>query len=78
MDITEFFHRPPANVIERLVEQNDYVGVCLCCGAHQDGCEPDAREYTCEACGRPAVFGASEILIAGHLGPDTDDADDEE
>jgi predicted amidophosphoribosyltransferase len=41
----------------------DNPGFCLACGADADGCEPDAREYTCEACGEPQVFGAEEILM---------------
>jgi hypothetical protein len=38
-------------------------GFCIACGAEQEGCEPDAREYECEACGKHAVYGASEILM---------------
>lgn len=38
-------------------------GFCLACGEMQDGCEPDARDYTCESCDEPCVFGAAEILM---------------
>lgn len=38
-------------------------GFCASCGADADGVEPDAREYECEACGEPAVFGAEELLL---------------
>lgn len=38
-------------------------GVCLSCGVERDGCEPDARDYPCEACGENKVYGASEILM---------------
>lgn len=41
----------------------DNPGICLSCGFEQDGCEPDAREYECEACGDPQVFGAEELLM---------------
>ena len=38
-----------------------------------DGCEPDARNYTCESCGEPKVFGAEELLLMnawkGERGP---------
>lgn len=54
--------------IEQLLEavENDRsVGFCLACGAEQDGCEPDAREYECETCGEYSVYGAEEILIMG-------------
>ena len=40
-------------------------GFCLNCGNQQDGCEPDARGYTCEECGERAVSGAEEILLTG-------------
>lgn len=38
-------------------------GFCLSCGAERDGCEPDAREYPCDECGKRAVFGAAEVLL---------------
>lgn len=44
----------------------DDTGICLICGEDADGVEPDARHYKCEACECPAVFGASEIFIAGY------------
>ena len=40
-------------------------GLCLACGTSRDGCEPDAREYHCDECGRDTVYGASEIMIMG-------------
>lgn len=41
----------------------DNPGFCLACGSEQEGCEPDARSYTCESCDEPCVFGAEEILL---------------
>jgi hypothetical protein len=41
----------------------DNPGFCTCCGADADGCEPDARNYECEMCGEPAVYGAAELLM---------------
>lgn len=41
----------------------DNPGFCRSCGEEADGCEPDARNYTCEACGASEVFGASELLL---------------
>jgi Zn finger protein HypA/HybF involved in hydrogenase expression len=38
-------------------------GFCIECGECQGGCEPDARKYTCESCGKRAVYGAEELLI---------------
>ena len=41
----------------------DNPGLCVACGNEQDGCEPDARRYTCEACGESEVYGAEELLL---------------
>lgn len=38
-------------------------GFCLACGADADGCEPDARNYECDECEQPMVFGAAEVLM---------------
>tara|TARA_Y100000310_G_C20152577_1_gene565462 strand:+ start:339 stop:539 length:201 start_codon:yes stop_codon:yes gene_type:complete len=38
-------------------------GFCIKCGNEQEGCEPDARQYECEACGEKAVYGASELML---------------
>lgn len=38
-------------------------GFCLACGEETTGVEPDARDYTCEFCGEPCVYGAAEILM---------------
>lgn len=38
-------------------------GICISCGDDADGCEPDARGYTCEGCGEAAVYGAEELLM---------------
>ena len=38
-------------------------GFCLACGEEASGVEPDAREYECEVCGKPTVYGAEEILV---------------
>jgi len=54
-------------VIEAIAEDS-YSGFCTECGNEQDGCEPDARNYKCEACGSRSVFGAEELLIMGLVG----------
>lgn len=41
----------------------DNPGFCIACGEDADGCEPDARGYECESCGRPKVYGAEELLL---------------
>jgi hypothetical protein len=66
-----FVHK---SVTEELVIRNierghttlDNPGICLTCGNEQDGCEPDARQYECEACGQHAVYGAEEVLLCGY------------
>jgi hypothetical protein len=40
-------------------------GICISCGAKQEGCEPDARKYVCEECGAEAVYGLEEALMEG-------------
>ena len=45
------------------IEADDYIGFCTACGAEHYGVEPDARGYTCEVCGAPAVYGAEELLF---------------
>lgn len=42
---------------------NDYPGICLKCGSIAYGVEPDARNYTCEDCGQPAVYGLEESFF---------------
>lgn len=44
-----------------------YEGFCLACGESRDCCEPDARKYPCEACGKKLVYGAQEIAMMGLL-----------
>ena len=49
------------------IEHNTFglesIGFCKACGHDQGGCEPDARNYRCEACGKTEVFGAEELLF---------------
>ena len=45
----------------------DNPGVCLACGEEAYGVEPDARNYTCEACGESKVFGLEEALMMGAI-----------
>ena len=50
-------------MIMEAVEEDDHRGFCLSCGEEAFGVEPDARQYTCEACGEKQVYGAEEILV---------------
>ena len=49
--------------VERYNGSLDNPGICIACGEDADGCEPDAREYTCEACGENQVYGAEELMM---------------
>ena len=51
--------------IEAAIE--DYNGFCTDCGAEMFGVEPDARDYICEECNKPAVYGAEELVIMGRV-----------
>lgn len=56
----------PSRVVDaamRRMTTLDNPGFCLACGNEQEGCEPDARDYECEACGESQVFGADELLL---------------
>lgn len=48
---------------ERRMTTLDNPGFCIKCGNEQEGCEPDARKYKCEACGEKAVYGSDELLM---------------
>lgn len=49
--------------VERHNNSLDNPGLCVSCGADQDGCEPDARGLDCESCEGPFVYGADELLL---------------
>lgn len=55
--------RPSIEYVMALSGANE--GFCLACGETQPGVEPDARKYTCEACGAPKVYGAEDLVIMG-------------
>jgi hypothetical protein len=43
-------------------------GICLACGEWKFGdCEPDARNYECDACGQPRVYGLMEAFMRGNV-----------
>lgn len=45
----------------------DYIGFCISCGADKDCVEPDARNYECDECGKHTVFGTSMLLVMGRI-----------
>jgi len=49
--------------VHRRMSTLDNPGFCIACGEEIEGVEPDAREYECESCGEPAVYGADELMM---------------
>lgn len=45
--------------------EESMAGACIACGAWRNCCEPDAREYPCDECGRNTVYGAGELVLMG-------------
>lgn len=61
-----FGFRPVIDESEyRSLTFNSNPGFCLNCGAETDGVEPDARNYRCEDCGQPYVYGLEQLLMMG-------------
>ena len=59
----------PDRLLEAVQESTfgmENIGFCIECGEERDGCEPDARNYPCDACGTNTVYGAQELLIMGY------------
>jgi hypothetical protein len=54
---------PTIDEIIEAIERDDHTGFCMDCGHEAGGCEPDAREYECENCGKYKVYGAEECLF---------------
>ena len=51
---------------KQIMDMSEYdEGFCINCGFVQDGCEPDARGYTCENCEHDTVYGAGELALMG-------------
>lgn len=60
--------KPLRFTLEQITEADDLqCGYCLACGAMQECCEPDARNYRCDNCHEREVFGAQELLIRGFV-----------
>jgi hypothetical protein len=54
--------------LDALEEANENMeGFCLACGASREDCEPDARNYHCDSCGKNLVYGAEEIMLRGYI-----------
>ena len=54
-----------ADAVLEAATSGESAGFCIACGAQTDGVEPDAREYRCDECGQPTVYGAEELLLEG-------------
>lgn len=54
------------------------LGFCISCKRFTTSCcEPDARKYECEECGKNTVYGAEEALIMGVIDFSDDESDDD-
>jgi len=51
------------DAVESAMTSLENPGFCIACGDDAYGCEPDARQYTCESCDARAVYGAEELMI---------------
>ena len=61
--------RIDADELMEAIVNDEMAGFCLDCGERTSSLvEPDARNYTCDGCGQPQVFGAEELLIMGYSG----------
>ena len=58
-------YKPSLDEVEAIINGDNSGGFCLACGAEAYGVEPDARRYSCEACGQPKVYGAEELVLRG-------------
>lgn len=52
-----------SDAVMRRMTTLDDPGFCIACGLEVGGVEPDARQYECEACGEPTVYGADDLLL---------------
>lgn len=55
--------KPSTALLEEL--DADGMGFCLACGSSEMAVEPDARQYICDCCGKPKVYGAAELALMG-------------
>ena len=53
--------------VAQVHESLERIGYCHECGEESGGCEPDAENYPCPACGENAVFGLELLLIMGDV-----------
>lgn len=69
--------RPRLAEILSAVRNDEPLGFCEACGESQTA-EPDARQYDCETCGKPTVYGAEEILLRGTYDESEDSEEDQD
>jgi hypothetical protein len=59
--------KPVVTIDEVWAFDNAYEGFCLNCGFIRSECEPDARQYTCDSCNEPKVYGFMELAMMNLL-----------
>ena len=47
---------------------DNYIGLCISCGAERECCEPDAEKYKCEECGKTNVYGVEQLMLLCRIG----------
>jgi len=47
------------------IDEDEYPGLCIRCGAATGGVEPDAERYPCDECGAKAVYGVEQLILCG-------------
>jgi hypothetical protein len=52
-------------ITERELYGDESLGFCLDCGKTAYEVEPDARQYLCESCKKPYVYGLEELVLMG-------------
>lgn len=57
--------KPTLGVDVSETDFDDNQGWCLACGELQYGVEPDAVRYVCDGCGKPKVYGLTELALMG-------------
>jgi hypothetical protein len=49
--------------VERNMTTLDNPGFCIACGEEAEGCEPDARNYECECCGKATGVRGARVIV---------------
>ena len=48
-----------------ILDSDRETGICVACGGRYITSDPDAEGDPCDFCGKPAVYGAEQLLLMG-------------